>query len=680
MADIELNKTGTVNGSGTKSIAFGWGRNTSRSSVARTYSIDGGKNSLKVTQDFKALNNTYNGSRSKNVVLGGSVTFSGTANGRYLMFSGPSGLTVRVTEASGSTPQNVSTSYTQVSNFLGGTQTYSYTITVDVPANADLGRYEIDVYTSDSNSQSAPAVKVTYSATVTASVIHVENITVSPKTVTINAGSEYNNVGLTATISPSNATNKEYSWSSGNTGKVLINSDGWIRGVSATTSTVSVWATSAENSSIKDYCNVTVYEPGSITLTDKTDVSSDATNASMSISLSNINTSTLSISTGSASWISSAQYNSSTNKIDFSLSANTGTQTRDTTITVTGRDMAGSLRTDTATLAQYGADSQVVPLTSLSVNGVSSIGDDGTIDHRYDLVYNPTDTTETGVTWDVIDANTGNSVVGTLVTLTSYPTYCIVRVRPEGQANNANVKVQAVSNPRPLISAYKEVTVTYNRPLGTLTSEPASVNLSWNATSDDTPVITWAYETPTVLSFDGVIQSATLNSQTNRLSITCTQNTDPYHLAYGSVVLGGSSYTSLTIPYTQAKADNPYAHTSVNISDMKVYGNAYPQLTANVNLVNGNGDEYLFPDSFSWVLYGYESSGMTGGSQIASGTKTGYNATVSANSSRAVQVSGTSSVPTGNMTYFKLVVTIDTYSDIEAQAELSEPGSGEITG
>ena len=256
-----------------------------------------------------------------------------------------------------------------------------------------------------------------------------------------------------------------------------------------------------------------------------------------------------------------------------------------------------------------------------------------------------------------------------------------MRVRPEGQANNASVKVQAVSNPRPLISAYKEVIVTYNRPLGTLTSEPASVNLRWNATYDDTPVITWAYETPTVLSVDNVvIKSASIRLSDNRLEVTCVENTDPYHLAYGSVVLGGSSYTSLTIPYTQAKADNPYAHTSVNISDMIVYGNAYPQLTANVNLVNGNGDEYLFPDSFSWILYGYENSGMSSGSQIASGTKTDYNATVSANSSRAVQVTATSSIPTGNMTYFKLVVTIDTYSDIEAEAELSEPGSGEITG
>lgn len=680
MAEIELNKTGVVDDSGTNKIKLVWGRNTSRASITKYYSIDGGKNRLKVTQDYATLNNTYNGSRSKSVVLGNSVTFSGTANGRYLMFSGPSGLNVRVTEASGSTPQNVSTSYTPVSNFLGGTQTYSYTITVDVPANADTGRYEIDVYTSDSNSSSASAVKVTYSATVTANVIHVKGIEVSPKSVTINAGTEFNNVGLTATISPSNATNKGYTWSSGDEDKVLIKSNGWVRGVSATTTPVSVWATSNEYSSIKDYCNVTVYEPGSITLTNKPDVSSDATSASMNIQLSNIDTSTLSISTGSASWISSATYNSSTNTIDFVLSANTGTQPRDTTITVTGEDMAGAIRTDTATLAQYGTDSQVVPLTSLSVNGVSSIGDDGTIDHRYDLIYDPTDTTETGVTWDVIDTNTSNSVVGTLVTLTSYSTYCIVRVRPEGQANNASVRVQAVSNPRPLISAYKAVTVTYNRPLGTLTSEPASVNLMWNATSDNTPVITWAYETPTVLSFGGIIQSATLNSQTNRLAITCTQNTDPYHLAYGNVVLGGSSYTSLTIPYTQAKADNPYAHTSVNISDMIVYGNAYPQLTANVNLVNGNGNEYLFPDSFSWVLYGYKNSGMTGGSQIASGTKTGYNATVSANSSRAVQVSTTSSTPTGNMTYFKLVVTIDTYSDIEAEAELSEPGSGEIAG
>jgi len=678
--------SGNASGSGQQSLTVNWGANPSRSSSrSRTYSVNGGLNTLTVTQvksdalavtSSQASKNTTSGSSSK------TVTFEGYANGKYISYSTSLSGGVTVSSAKeysgGTTGSGFSTNWKQVDSFLGGTSKYKFNVTLNIPANAPVSTSQFTVYTNDVTTSAGKSKAFTLR--ITESTVAVEDVTVTPSSVAINVGSNYNDYGLEADVSPSTATNKDITWSSDNTGKVLVNSDGWLRGVSATSSPVSVWAISDDDPSIKDDCKVSVYNPGSISLTDNTSVASSATSASMTITLSNIKTSTLSISTGSASWISSATYNSSTGKIDFVISANSGTQTRDTTVTVTGRDMANSIRTDTATLAQYGSGSHVIPLTALSVNGVSSIGDDGTIDHRYDLTYTPSNTTETGVTWDVVDAISGNSVVGSLVTLSSHSTYCIVRVRPEGQASGANVRVLAISNPRPLISGYKAVTVTYNRPLGNLTSEPQSVNLRYNATNDSTPVISWAYETPTVLSYDGIITSASLNSQTNVLSITCTQNTDPFNYAYGSVTLGGSSYTSLTIPYTQAKADNPYVHTSVNISNMSVSGNAYPMLSANINLVNGNGNYYEFPPSFSWTLYGYESSSSSNGTQIASGTKTSYSNYVNPNSTYAVVLNVTSSVPTGNMTYFKLEVEMDRYTISPAYAELGDPGSSEITG
>ena len=113
---------------------------------------------------------------------------------------------------------------------------------------------------------------------------------------------------------------------------------------------------------------------------------------------------------------------------------------------------------------------------------------------------------------------------------------------------------------------------------------------------------------------------------------------------------------------------------------MNVSGNAYPMLSANINLVNGNGNYYEFPDSFDWVLYGYESSSSSSGTQIASGTKTSYSNYVNYNSTYAVVLNATSSVPTGNMTYFKLEVEMDRYTIAPAYAELGDPGSSEITG
>ena len=674
--------SGTVTGSGQQSLNINWGANPNRSSRSRTYSC-GGLNTLTVTQ-AAASSLKVTGTQAKSTTSGSSaktVTFSGTANGRYISYSTTMSGGVTVSSAKeysgGTSGSSFSTSWHQVDHFVGGTSSYDFSVTLNIPANAPVSTSHFTIYTNDITG-SAGASRA-FTLNITESTVAVTGVDVTPSSIAINVGTIYNGYGLAAEVSPSNATNKEITWSSDNTSKVLINSDGWLRGVSPTSSPVSVWAISDDNPNIKDDCKVSVYNPGSIDLSDNTSVASDATSASMNLTLTNIKTNTISVSKNS-SWVTTAVYNSSTGKIDCTFAANTSSQSRDAAITVTGRDMANALWTDTATLSQYGAGSQEIPLNSLSVNGVSSIGDDGSTSHRYDLTYNPSNTTQTGVTWDVVDATSGNSVVGTLVNLTSYSNYCMVSVRPEGQAVNANVRVLSVSNPRPLISGYQSVTVTYNRPLGPIQAEPQNVNVRWNATTDSTPVISYSGDTPTVISYSGIITSASLNSQTNVLTVTCTQNSDPFNYAYGSVVLGGTGYQSYTVNYTQGKADNPYVHTSVNISNMAVSGNAYPMMSANVNLVNGNGNYYEFPDSFDWVLYGYESSSSSSGTQVASGTKTSYSNYVNPNSTYAVVLNATSSVPTGNMTYFKLEVEMDPYTIAPAYAELGDPGSSEITG
>lgn len=63
--DITLNKTGSVTGSGTKTIGFGWGANTSRAGISRIYTVPGGSNKLLVSQQYAALSNVVVGSASK---------------------------------------------------------------------------------------------------------------------------------------------------------------------------------------------------------------------------------------------------------------------------------------------------------------------------------------------------------------------------------------------------------------------------------------------------------------------------------------------------------------------------------------------------------------------------------------------------------------------------------------
>lgn len=73
-----------------------------------------------------------------------------------------------------------------------------------------------------------------------------------PNTASVEVGST---TQLTATISPSNATNQNVSWSSGNTSVATVASDGTITGVSAGTAVITV---TTEDGNYIDTCTVTV--------------------------------------------------------------------------------------------------------------------------------------------------------------------------------------------------------------------------------------------------------------------------------------------------------------------------------------------------------------------------------------------------------------------------------------
>jgi uncharacterized protein YjdB len=67
--------------------------------------------------------------------------------------------------------------------------------------------------------------------------VPVTGVTVSPTSATLNVGATQQ---LTATVAPSNATNKNVSWSSSNTAVATVNSSGVVSGVAAGNATVTV--------------------------------------------------------------------------------------------------------------------------------------------------------------------------------------------------------------------------------------------------------------------------------------------------------------------------------------------------------------------------------------------------------------------------------------------------------
>ena len=111
-------------------------------------------------------------------------------------------------------------------------------------------------------------------------VVAVTSVTVDPDSITINKGSSFSD-SLSVDVQPDYATDTSVTWSSDSPAQVAVNAYGQIRGVAVTSTPVKVYATSNSNSSKKDYCSVSVVNPGSIILSN---VSADADDTSASMS------------------------------------------------------------------------------------------------------------------------------------------------------------------------------------------------------------------------------------------------------------------------------------------------------------------------------------------------------------------------------------------------------------
>ena len=92
--------------------------------------------------------------------------------------------------------------------------------------------------------------------TITVSPVKVSSVTVQPSSVSIEAGKS---VTLTATIAPSNASNKAVGWTSSNTNVAIVSADGVVTGKNVGTCTIT--ATAKDGSGKKGTCSVTVTRP-----------------------------------------------------------------------------------------------------------------------------------------------------------------------------------------------------------------------------------------------------------------------------------------------------------------------------------------------------------------------------------------------------------------------------------
>ena len=105
--------------------------------------------------------------------------------------------------------------------------------------------------------QAANSGSVTAYVDITVTAIAVTSVSLDKTTASITVGET---VTLAATVSPSNATNKSITWTSSDTTRATVNTNGVVTGVDE--GTVTITATSAADSTKKATCTVTVTSSG----------------------------------------------------------------------------------------------------------------------------------------------------------------------------------------------------------------------------------------------------------------------------------------------------------------------------------------------------------------------------------------------------------------------------------
>ena len=180
--DKTLTPTGTVSGTGTKTIGFDWGKNQGRAQVTKEYIVtsnDNGvtvNNKLIVHQQFTPLAVNETSSTTATIAYEATgaartITFSGEANGKQLRVIGTpattfTGYTATEYSAGPNNGAPVSTSYANVSNFEGGSTFYDFDMVIPVPDRQQEGTYTVTASTMDDAQSTPVAAAKTFSFTI----------------------------------------------------------------------------------------------------------------------------------------------------------------------------------------------------------------------------------------------------------------------------------------------------------------------------------------------------------------------------------------------------------------------------------------------------------------------------------------------------------------------------------
>jgi uncharacterized protein YjdB len=396
------------------------------------------------------------------------------------------------------------------------------------------GKATITVTTEDGNH------KATCEVTVNAPTVAVGGVSLNSTTATLETGGMQQ---LTATVSPNNATNKNVTWSSGNTSVATVDTNGKVTAVAAGTATITV---TTEDGNHKATCEVTVNAP------------TVPPTPALSISLSSLEfvgageektftiTSNTAWTVGSGdSWLTITPASGSNNgTVTVTAAANTATAPRTAIITVSATGVEQKIIS--VTQVATGENPPPTPTLTLSVSA-SSIGFTGAGEQKTFTVTSNTDwTVASDAAWLTVSPASGSNN-GTVAVTAAANTATTART--------AIITVSATGVEQKIISVTQAAAGDNPPPAPTPTLSVSSTSLGFSAAGEEkTFTITSNTAWAVASNAAWLTVSPASGSDNGTITVTAAANTATTART-GIVTVSGTGVEAKTITVTQAAAE-----------------------------------------------------------------------------------------------------------------------------
>ena len=396
------------------------------------------------------------------------------------------------------------------------------------------------------------------------SLIPVTSVTLNKSTLSLGSGASER---LTATVRPTNATNKTLTWTTSDSSVATVSQDGTVHAVGSGTAVIR--ATATDGSGKYATCTVTVSTPWSLTADDIT-VTSAAEAASSVLHATGIQTATLSASCG-AEWVTAASVDTSGNPfyVRLTLTPNTAQVSRSAQVTVTALNTAGQTVTATFTVTQNGSTPSDIPCTGMEIDGTQALAVSSNR-ATYTVSYAPDGCTQNACEWSV--AGYAGTDLTDRVSLTANGNSCVLRLLDETMANET-IYLTARNTYNASVSDTLEITATYVQPVTGVVVNPTAVNVLADAVYDNTPTVTLGSGisvSDLTITHSGFIDSANISN--GHLVTLFSQNTSESQNRAGYVYIRYTDPVSgseelVQVGYTQMRKKN----TAVGLSPAALY-------------------------------------------------------------------------------------------------------------